>query len=116
MTSHHSASPKLQSRPVSQRLKNQTPSPPHATPQQASQSPPIPPDASSGSHVDALEPYGPENGILHRPTCRGADSSQKERNGVPAIKQYLEGLDVVGDHGPAEGARRGGYVVIPDDH
>lgn len=71
-------------------------------------------DAHHG--VDPGEAGGPQDGASDEPAGDGAGGGQDDRDAVAAVEQDLEGLDVVGDDGPAEAARRRGHVVVPDHH
>lgn len=63
-----------------------------------------------------MEADAPEDGPADEPAGDGAGGGEDDGDAVAAVEEDLEGLDVVGDDGPAEGAGGGGDVVVPDDH
>lgn len=58
----------------------------------------------------------PQYSATDEPAGDGAGGGEDEGDAVAAVEEDLEGLDVVGDDGPAEGARGRRHVVVPDDH
>lgn len=63
-----------------------------------------------------MQADAPEDGAADEPAGDGAGGGEDEGDAVAAVEEDGEGLDVVGDDGPAEGARGGRHVVVPDDH
>lgn len=66
--------------------------------------------------VDPVQSGGTQHPPPHHPPAQSARRGQKRRDPVPAVQQDLERLDVVRDDRPPQRPRRGGHVVLPDDH
>ncbi len=73
-------------------------------------------DAALAYRVDPAQPRRDEEHAAGGPARGGTDERKQAGDVVLAVEQDAQGLDVVGDDGPAERARGRGHVVLPDDH